>query len=115
MEQLIVEWQNIETILKYAISFVLGILAYFGYLKQAGIKLATVQKSLEYAELKNNFETLQKYISVSEIIAIVQYISTESEKIDEETGKPKGVTKEIRGKAFGMFLEALKTEEPGHP
>lgn len=64
MDQLMLEWQNVEIFLKYVTSFALGMIAFFGYLKQAGIKFATVEKALEYKELKNNFRILQKYLSI---------------------------------------------------
>lgn len=108
MEQLILEWQNVELLLKYISTFVLGILAFFGYLKQAGIKLASVEKVLEYRQIKDNFGFISKYISISEVVAIAEFLSKESEK----AGK---ITPEIKEKAFDMFVEALKTKESGHP
>lgn len=114
MEQLIIEWQNLEVLMSYIVSFVLGIIAFFGYLKKAGIKLASVEKVLEYRQIKDSVGFIQKYISIAEIITIVKYVSEESEKINEITGKPKGLTGEIKEKAFEMFIDAMKTKEPGN-
>lgn len=76
------------------------------------------ESRLSLAEVEYYSEK-EVFLSVTEDVLnnLEEYIDliNKAEKIDEKTGKPKGLTKEIKGKAFGMFLGALKTEEPGHP
>lgn len=106
MDQLIIQWNNVEALLRYGISFALGVFAFFGYLKQSGIKLASMEKVLEYRQIKEYVGFIQKYMSVAEVVAIVEYISKES-------GKAGKLTPEIKETAFEMFINAIKTEEPG--
>lgn len=108
MDQLLIEWQNVEALLKYAISAFIALSSAYGYLKAKGIKFASVEKVLEYREIKDSFVFIQKYISIAEITAIIKYISKES----ENAGK---LTPEIKEKAFEMFVDALKSKESGHP
>jgi hypothetical protein len=100
MEQLVIQWQNVEALIKYGVSFALGIFALFGYLKQAGIKLAPFEKAMEYKELKE----LTKNISKEEFLQIVKFVIQ-----IKKDNKP--VTMAVVSEAGKMLFDAITTEE----
>jgi hypothetical protein len=104
MEQLVVEWQNVELLLQYAVSFILGILALFGYLKKAGIRLASLDKVMEYQELKEMCELITKNISKDEFIQIVKFVIQVKKQ-----NKP--ITMAVVSEAGKMLFDAISTEE----
>jgi hypothetical protein len=104
MEQFVIEWQNVEALIKYSISFALGIFAFFGYLKQAGIKLAPFEKVNEYRELKELRDLLTKNISKEEFTQIVKFVI----KVKKEN---KPVTMAVVSEAGKMLFDAITTEE----
>jgi isopropylmalate/homocitrate/citramalate synthase len=104
MEQLVLEWQNVELLLKYGSSFVLGILAFFGYLKKAGIKLAPMEKAIEYRELKELRDLITKNISKEEFLQIVRFVI----QVKKEN---KPITVEVVSEAGKMLFDAITTEE----
>lgn len=104
METLIIEYNNLVALAKYAVIAFGSLSAAYGYLKARGVKFATFEKVAEYRELKEVAGILSKNISHNEFMAIVNVVLEKKQKKDS-------ITVEDVAEVGKMLFDAVTTEE----
>lgn len=107
MEQLVIDYQNLEELFKLFVSFAIGLISFAGglkvYFQKRGIMLATFDKVEEYRELKEVAGILSNNISKKEFLTIVSTVVEMKEKKDS-------ITVEDVATVGKMLFEAVTTE-----
>ena len=108
MEQLVIDYQNLEELFKLFVSFAIGFISFAcglqAYIKKKGIKLATFDKVEEYRELKEVAVVLSNNISKEEFLEIVSAV------VEMKKSK-KTITVEDVAMIGNMLVDAVTTEE----
>lgn len=108
MEQLVIDYQNLEELFELFVSFAIGFISFAcglqAYIKKKGIKLATFDKVEEYRELKEVAGILSNNISKKEFLTIVSTV------VEMKKSK-KTITVEDVAMIGNMLVDAVTTEE----
>ena len=108
MEQLVIDYQNLEELFKLFVSFAIGLISFAGglkvYFQKRGIKLATFDKVEEYRDLKEVAVVLSNNISKEEFLEIVSAV------VEMKKSK-KTITVEDVAMIGNMLVDAVTTEE----